>query len=96
MIVGLVARSLLPELYHSFYQSVPLRPDLLVLRIASSAINAVTSSTKATRFIKTAVITLDSRDHVGLTTWIPLCDCGRDVPGLELYPRAAGRGPAGA
>ena len=25
-------------------------------------------------------------DHSGITTWIPLVDCGLDCPGLELYP----------
>ena len=85
MIVGLVVRSLLPQVYQSFYESVPLcsyahcavryqRSDLAHKSYAFHQDGSYHSRT--------------SRDHVGLTTWIPLCDCGRDAPGLELYPRA--------
>jgi len=28
----------------------------------------------------------DPSDHVGITTWIPLTDAGRDAPGLQVYP----------
>ena len=85
VIVGLVVRSLLPQVYQSFYESVPLcsyahcrvryqRSDLAHKSYAFHQDGSYHSRT--------------SRDHVGLTTWIPLCDCGRNAPGLELYPRA--------
>jgi len=28
----------------------------------------------------------DPKDHVGLTTWMPLTDAGKDAPGLQVYP----------
>jgi hypothetical protein len=28
----------------------------------------------------------DPNDHVGITTWMPLTDAGKDAPGLQLYP----------
>jgi hypothetical protein len=85
VIVGLVARSLLPAVYQSFYEGVPLcsyahcavryqRSDLEHKSYAFHQDGSYHSRT--------------SRDHVGLTTWIPLCDCGRDAPGLQVYPRA--------
>ena len=30
----------------------------------------------------------DPKDHTGITTWIPLVDCGVDAPSLQLYPKA--------
>jgi hypothetical protein len=28
----------------------------------------------------------EPKDHSGITTWLPLTDCGIDSPGLEVYP----------
>jgi phytanoyl-CoA dioxygenase PhyH len=29
----------------------------------------------------------DPRDHVGITTWVPLVDAGKEAPGLQFYPK---------
>jgi len=88
-IVGLVAGSLLPDLYQSFYQNVPPAPPICsyahcVVRYQRSDLQHKSYAFHQDGSYHSRI----SRDHVGLTTWIPLCDCGRDAPGLELYPRA--------
>ncbi len=85
VIVGLVIRSLLPEVYRSHYASVPLCSYAhCVVRYQRSDLKHKSYAFHQDGGYHSRV----SRDHVGLTTWIPLCDCGRDAPGLELYPRA--------
>jgi hypothetical protein len=85
VIVGLVGRSLLPAVYQSLYASVPLCSYAhCVVRYQRSDLKHKSYAFHQDGSYHSRI----SRDHVGLTTWIPLCDCGRDAPGLELYPRA--------
>ena len=93
VILGLVVRSLLPEVYQSHYASVPLCSYAhCVVRYQRSDLKHKSYAFHQDGSYHSRL----SRDHVGLTTWIPLCDCGRDAPGLRDLSTRSGRGPADA
>jgi hypothetical protein len=85
LLLGLIARSRLPDVYQSLYRErVLCSYEHCSVRYQRADIRR-----KSYTFHQDAsYYSRDPQDHGGLTTWIPLCDCGIDAPGLELYPLA--------
>jgi hypothetical protein len=85
LLLGLIVRSQLPNIYHSLYgESVMCSYEHCSVRYQRADLRQ-----KSYTFHQDASYhSRDPLDHAGLTTWIPLCDCGVDAPGLQVYPRA--------
>lgn len=85
LVLGLIVRSILPDVYKRLYgEEVVCSYAHCVVRYQRTDIRE-----KSYSFHQDASYhSRDRLDHVGLTTWIPLTDCGEDSPGLQLYPRA--------
>jgi len=85
LILGLFTRSILPAIYHGLYG------EPMVCPYAQCAVRYQRVDLREKSYAFHQDASYHSRDplhHSGLTTWIPLTDCGADAPGLELYPQA--------
>jgi hypothetical protein len=85
LVLGLIIRSQLPAVYQMLYgEQVVCSYEHCAVRYQRSDLRQ-----KSYSFHQDASYhSRDPSDHFGLTTWIPLIDCGVDAPGLQLYPRA--------
>jgi hypothetical protein len=85
LILGMITRSILPTVYHGLYR----KPVVCSYSHCAVRYQRVDLRDQSYAFHQDA--SYNSRDllsHSGLTTWIPLTDCGIDAPSLQLYPRA--------
>jgi hypothetical protein len=85
LVLGLVLRSALPRVYRFLYG------EPTVCFYAHCAVRYQRADIREQSYFFHQDGSYQSRDirsHTGLTTWIPLVDCGVDAPGLELYPHA--------
>jgi hypothetical protein len=85
LILGLIMHSVLPDIYRSLYR------EPMVCSYAHCAVRYQRVDLRDQSYAFHQDASYNSRDplsHSGLTTWIPLMDCGADAPGLQLYPRA--------
>lgn len=85
LVLGLIVRSQLPATYRTVYRErVFCSYEYCGVRYQRSDIQH-----KSYTFHQDASYhSRDPSSHAGLTTWIPLTDCGVDAPGLQLYPRS--------
>jgi hypothetical protein len=85
LVLGLVLRSALPLIYRLLYG------EPVVCSYVHCAVRYQRSDIRDQSYLFHQDGSYHSRDihaHTGLTTWIPMTDCGVDAPGLQLYPHA--------
>ena len=83
-ILGLIERSKLPEITRQYFTEGSVCPyQYCVVRYQRLDLKH-----QSYRFHQDGSYhSRKPEDHLGLTIWIPLTDCGEDAPTLQLYPR---------
>jgi len=85
VLLGLIVRSNLPDIYHLLYR------ESVICSYQHCSVRYQRADIQHKSYTFHQDVSYHSRDpldHSGLTTWIPLCDCGIEAPSLEVYPRA--------